>query len=204
LDGGVFYFLVKTAVAPERHPETCNRSKILEVIMSTKTRFLLEESDIPKAWYNINADRPIPPAPVLHPGTFQPVTPDFLEVLFPMELILQVISSERYIPIPEEVREVYRLYRPTPLARARRLEKALDTPAHIYYKYEGASPGGSHKLNTAIPGILHQGCRHKSPTTEQALDSGDLLLRWQVVSSISTSKSTWSRSATTRSRTAGY
>lgn len=118
--------------------------------MSTKTRFLLEESDIPKAWYNINADRPIPPAPVLHPQTMQPVTPDFLEVLFPMELILQAISTERYIPIPEEVREIYRLYRPTPLIRARRLEKALDTTAHIYYKYEGASPAGSHKLNTAI------------------------------------------------------
>lgn len=118
--------------------------------MSTKTRFLLEESDIPKAWYNINADRPIPPTPVLHPQTMQPVTPDFLEVLFPMELILQAISTERYIPIPEEVREIYRLYRPTPLIRARRLEKALDTTAHIYYKYEGASPAGSHKLNTAI------------------------------------------------------
>jgi len=119
--------------------------------MSTKTRFLLEESEIPKTWYNINADRPIPPNPVLHPQTFQPVTPDFLAVLFPMELILQAVSTERYIPIPEEVREIYRLYRPTPLVRARRLEKALDTPAHIYYKYEGASPAGSHKLNTALP-----------------------------------------------------
>lgn len=118
--------------------------------MSTKTRFMLEEDDIPKAWYNINADRPIPPAPVLHPQTMQPITPDFLAVLFPMELILQAVSTERYIPIPEEVREMYRLYRPTPLIRARRLEKALDTTAHIYYKYEGASPAGSHKLNTAI------------------------------------------------------
>ncbi|MCX8062587.1 MAG: TrpB-like pyridoxal phosphate-dependent enzyme [Anaerolineales bacterium] len=118
--------------------------------MSELTRFLLSESDLPKYWYNINADMPVPPAPVLHPQTLEPVTPDFLSVLFPMELILQEISTERYIEIPDEVREIYKLYRPTPLIRARRLEKALQTPAHIYYKYEGASPAGSHKPNTAI------------------------------------------------------
>jgi len=117
--------------------------------MSDQTRFLLTENDLPKFWYNIHADSPVPPTPVLHPGTMEPVTPDFLSVLFPMDLILQEISTERYIEIPEEVREIYKLYRPTPLLRARRLEKALDTPAHIYYKYEGASPVGSHKLNTA-------------------------------------------------------
>src|SRR5215204_6746270 len=119
--------------------------------MTDQTRFLLNESDLPKSWYNINADSPVPPAPVLHPGTLEPVTPDFLSVLFPMDLILQEISTERYIEIPEEVREIYKLYRPTPLLRARRLEKALGTPAHIYYKYEGVSPAGSHKPNTAIP-----------------------------------------------------
>jgi len=118
--------------------------------MSDQTRFMLSDSDLPKFWYNINADSPVPPTPVLHPGTMEPVTPDFLSVLFPMDLILQEISTERYIEIPEEVREIYRLYRPTPLLRARRLEKALDTSAHIYYKYEGASPVGSHKLNTAV------------------------------------------------------
>ena len=118
--------------------------------MSDQTRFILNESDLPKYWYNINADSPVPPAPVLHPGTMEPVTPDFLSVLFPMDLILQEISTERYIEIPEEVREIYRLYRPTPLLRALRLEKALDTPAHIYYKNEGVSPVGSHKPNTAI------------------------------------------------------
>src|SRR5687768_888015 len=118
--------------------------------MSDETRFMLKEADLPKYWYNINADSPVPPNPVLHPGTMEPVTPDFLSVLFPMELILQEISTERYIEIPEEVREIYRLYRPTPLMRARRLEKALDTTAHIYYKYEGVSPAGSHKPNTAI------------------------------------------------------
>src|SRR5215510_900336 len=118
--------------------------------MSDQTRFILNDSDLPKAWYNINADNPVPPTPVLHPGTLEPVTPDFLSVLFPMDLILQVISTERYIEIPEEVREIYKLYRPTPLLRARRLEKALDTTAHIYYKYEGVSPAGSHKPNTAL------------------------------------------------------
>ena len=118
--------------------------------MTDQTRFLLNESDLPKYWYNVNADNPVQPTPVLHPGTLEPVTPDFLSVLFPMDLILQEISTERFIEIPEEVREIYKLYRPTPLLRARRLEKALDTPAHIYYKYEGASPVGSHKPNTAI------------------------------------------------------
>ena len=116
----------------------------------TQHKFLLDESHLPKAWYNINADMPVRPAPVLHPGTMQPVTPDFLSVLFPMGLIMQEVSSERWIEIPEPVREVYRLWRPTPLHRAVRLEKALDTPAHIYYKYEGVSPVGSHKPNTAV------------------------------------------------------
>jgi tryptophan synthase beta chain len=118
--------------------------------MSDNTRFTLKESDLPKAWYNINADLPFAPPPVLHPVTMEPVTPDFLGVLFPMELILQEISTERYIDIPEEVREIYKLWRPTPLIRARRLEKALGTPAHIYYKHEGVSPVGSHKPNTAV------------------------------------------------------
>jgi tryptophan synthase beta chain len=118
--------------------------------MSDQTRFILNESDLPKFWYNINADNLVPPAPVLHPATMEPVTPDFLSVLFPMDLILQEISAERHIEIPEEVREIYKLYRPTPLLRARRLEKALDTPAHIYYKNESVSPVGSHKPNTAI------------------------------------------------------
>jgi tryptophan synthase beta chain len=113
-------------------------------------RFLLPEKELPRAWYNILADSPVPPAPVLHPGTFEPVTPEFLSALFPMSLIQQEMAAERYIEIPEPVREVYRLWRPTPLVRARRLEKALDTPAHIYYKHEGVSPVGSHKPNTAV------------------------------------------------------
>lgn len=118
--------------------------------MSDQFKFILEEQRIPKAWYNINADLPVPPAPVLHPGTMQPVTPDFLSVLFPMSLIMQEVSTERWIEIPEPVREIYKLWRPTPMYRAVRLEKALGTPAHIYYKYEGVSPVGSHKPNTAV------------------------------------------------------
>jgi tryptophan synthase beta chain len=120
-------------------------------MMTERTKFLLDESKLPEAWYNINADMPVPPQPVLHPGTLEPVTPDFLAVLFPMALIMQEISTERYIEIPEPVREVYKLWRPTPFIRARRLEQALDTPAHIYFKYEGVSPVGSHKPNTAVP-----------------------------------------------------
>jgi tryptophan synthase beta chain len=118
--------------------------------MSEQTRFLLNENDTPKAWYNMLADMPFPPSPVLHPQTLEPVTPDFLSVLFPMEIIQQEMSTERYIDIPEEVREIYKIWRPTPLIRARRLEKLLGTPAHIYYKNEGTSPVGSHKPNTAV------------------------------------------------------
>jgi tryptophan synthase beta chain len=114
------------------------------------TKYLLDESRLPKAWYNIAADLRVPPPPVLHPGTLKPVGPDDLAPLFPMSLIMQEVSTEREIEIPEPVREVYRLWRPSPLYRARRLEKALDTPAHIYYKYEGVSPAGSHKPNTAV------------------------------------------------------
>ncbi|MFZ3070419.1 MAG: TrpB-like pyridoxal phosphate-dependent enzyme, partial [Anaerolineaceae bacterium] len=117
----------------------------------TKTRYLLDENDIPRFWYNINADSPVPPTPVFNPLTKEPITVDALAALFPMPLIEQEVTMERYIPIPEEVREVYKLYRPTPLIRARQLEKELQTPAHIYFKYEGSSPAGSHKLNSAIP-----------------------------------------------------
>ncbi|ODU08478.1 MAG: TrpB-like pyridoxal-phosphate dependent enzyme [Rubrivivax sp. SCN 71-131] len=119
--------------------------------MSTPTKYLLDESKMPRNWYNIAADLPVPLAPALHPGTMQPLGPDDLAPLFPMELILQEVSTEREIPIPEPVREVFRLWRPSPLVRAHRLEKALGTPAKIYYKYEGVSPAGSHKPNTAIP-----------------------------------------------------
>lgn len=113
-------------------------------------KYVLDESDLPKQWYNIAADLPEPPTPPLHPGTGQPLDPTELEPLFSRAVIEQEISSERYIDIPEPVRDIYRQWRPSPLYRARRLEQALDTPARIYYKYEGVSPAGSHKPNTAI------------------------------------------------------
>jgi tryptophan synthase beta chain len=115
------------------------------------TKYLLSEDQMPRTWYNIMPDLPTPPEPVLHPGTHQPVTPDDLAPLFPMALIIQEVSTEPYIEIPEPVRQIYTQWRPSPLFRARRLEKALDTPARIYYKYEGVSPVGSHKPNTAVP-----------------------------------------------------
>ncbi len=119
------------------------------------TKYVLTEDEMPRAWYNIVCDLPRPPAPVLHPGTKQPVTPDDLAPLFPMALIMQEVSAEPYIEIPDPVRQVYAQWRPSPLYRARRLEKALDTPARIYYKYEGVSPVGSHKPNTAVPQVFY-------------------------------------------------
>ena len=119
--------------------------------MSDTTKYVLDEERLPSTWYNIAADLPKPLSPVIHPGTGQPIGPDDLAPLFPMALIAQEVSSDRDIEIPEPVRQVYRMWRPTPLIRARNLEKALDTPAKIYYKYEGVSPAGSHKPNTAVP-----------------------------------------------------
>src|SRR5215470_8392251 len=118
--------------------------------MADSIKYLLDESRIPKHWYNLAADLPKPLPPVLHPGTHQPVGPDDLAPLFPIELIMQEVTAEREVPIPEPVRDVYKQWRPSPLFRARRLEKVLQTPARIYYKYEGASPAGSHKPNTAV------------------------------------------------------
>jgi tryptophan synthase beta chain len=135
--------------------------------MSDQTRYMLNETDLPKNWYNVLADSPVPPAPVLNPMTKEPITPEFLSVLFPMEIIQQEVSTDRYIEIPDEVREIYKLYRPTPLIRARRLEKALGTPAHIYFKNESVSPVGSHKPNTAIPqAFYNKVAGTKAMTTE--------------------------------------
>ena len=119
------------------------------------TKYLLSEDETPRSWYNIMPDLPKPPAPILHPGTKQPVTPDDLAPLFPMALIMQEVSTEPSIEIPEPIRQIYMQWRPTPLFRARRLEKALDTPARIYYKYEGVSPVGSHKPNTAVAQVYY-------------------------------------------------
>jgi tryptophan synthase beta chain len=119
--------------------------------MSLPTRFTLSQADLPKQWYNLLADFPEPLPPPLHPGTKQPVTPDLMTAIFPENLVMQEMCPDRWVEIPEPVREIYALWRPTPLLRAVRFEKALQTPAHIYYKYEGASPAGSHKPNTSVP-----------------------------------------------------
>ena len=135
--------------------------------MSGQVKYLLEESEMPTAWYNVQADFATPLPPVINPGTGQPIGPQDMAPLFPMEIIMQEASvgpyAAQFIDIPEEVSEIYRLWRPTPLMRARRLEKALDTPAHIYFKYEGASPVGSHKPNTAVPqSLLQQASGHQA------------------------------------------
>src|SRR5579875_2625820 len=118
--------------------------------MSAQTKFLLSEAEQPTRWYNLVHDLPTPPPPALHPGTLQPVGPDDLAPLFPLDLIMQEVTGDQYVDIPGAVLDVYRLWRPPPLYRAHRLVKAPDTPAHIYYKYEGVSPAGSHKPNTAV------------------------------------------------------
>ncbi|MEL6720977.1 MAG: TrpB-like pyridoxal-phosphate dependent enzyme, partial [Bacteroidota bacterium] len=114
-------------------------------------KITLNEQEIPENWYNIVADMPNKPLPPLHPGTREPIGPDALAPLFPMELIKQEVSADKWVEIPDEVRNIYSIWRPTPLYRAYGLEKALDTPAKIYYKYEGVSPSGSHKPNTSVP-----------------------------------------------------
>ncbi|MCP3988889.1 MAG: TrpB-like pyridoxal phosphate-dependent enzyme [Actinomycetia bacterium] len=135
--------------------------------MANQTKILLDESEMPTRWYNIIPDLPAPPAPPLNPGTKEPLGPDDLTPLFPMGLIMQEVSTDSYIDIPEEVLDVYRLWRPSPLYRAHRLEKVLGTPARIYYKYEGVSPAGSHKPNTAVPQVYYNAVEGvKKLTTE--------------------------------------
>src|SRR3974377_1912530 len=115
-----------------------------------QTRFDLTQNDIPKTWYNLLADFPVPLPPPLHPGTKEPVPPEALLAIFPENLVKQEMCPDRWVPVPDEGRDIYALWRPPPLMRAVRFEKALQTPAHIYYKYEGVSPAGSHKPNTAV------------------------------------------------------
>ncbi|MDH3249924.1 MAG: TrpB-like pyridoxal phosphate-dependent enzyme [Acidimicrobiia bacterium] len=137
------------------------------------TKILLDESEMPTQWYNIIPDLPSPPPPPLHPGTHEPIGPDDLAPLFPMALIEQEVTGERYVDIPGEVLDVYRLWRPSPLYRAHRLEKLLDTPARIYYKYEGVSPAGSHKPNTSVPQAFYNAAQGvKKLTTETGAGQG--------------------------------
>ncbi|MGZ8372498.1 MAG: TrpB-like pyridoxal phosphate-dependent enzyme [Rhodoplanes sp.] len=137
--------------------------------MTDSVKYLLPEDRIPRTWYNIAADLPAPPPAVLHPGTGQPIGPADLAAIFPMPLILQEVASERWVEIPEPVRDVYKLWRPTPLHRAIRLERALDTPARIFYKYEGVSPAGSHKPNTAVAQAFYN---RQSGITKLATETG--------------------------------
>ena len=137
--------------------------------MSDQHKILLDESEMPTRWYNIIPDLPSPPPPPLHPATHQPVGPEDLAPLFPMDLILQEVTQDSYVEIPDEVQDVYRLWRPSPLYRAHRLEKALGTPARIYYKYEGVSPAGSHKPNTAVPQAFYN---KKSGVTKLTTETG--------------------------------
>ncbi len=137
--------------------------------MALQHKILLDESEMPTRWYNVIPDLPSPPPPPLHPATHQPVGPEDLAPLFPMDLIAQEVTTERYVDIPEEVLDVYRLWRPSPLFRAHRLEQALGTPARIYYKYEGVSPAGSHKPNTAVPQAFYNA---KSGVTKVTTETG--------------------------------
>ena len=137
--------------------------------MAKQHKFLLDESQLPTRWYNVIPDLPSPPPPPLHPGTLQPVGPDDLAPLFPMDLIAQEVTTDSYVDIPDDVLDVYRLWRPSPLYRAHRLEKLLGTPARIYYKYEGVSPAGSHKPNTAVPQAYYNA---KSGVTKVTTETG--------------------------------
>src|SRR5947208_4190218 len=137
--------------------------------MDHQVKYLLDESEMPRQWYNVIPDLPSPPPPPLHPGTGQPIGPDDLAPLFPMSLIAQEVSTDEWIDIPGPVLDVYRLWRTTPLYRARRLEQALHTPAHIYFKYEGVSPAGSHKPNTAIPQAFYN---RQEGVTKLATETG--------------------------------
>ena len=161
-------------------------------------KYLLDESEMPTTWYNIVPDLPSPPPPALHPGTLEPAGPDDFAPLFPMELILQEVSQDRYIDIPGAVLDVYRQWRPSPLFRAHRLEQALGTPARIYYKYEGVSPAGSHKPNTAVPQAYYN-----TKAGIRRLTSGGPPWRSPARSSASSARSGRWAPASTRSPTAG-
>jgi len=172
--------------------------------MADTIKYLLSEEQIPRTWYNVMADLPSPPPPRCT-GDAQAARPDDLAPLFPMALIMQEVSAEREIEIPGPVREIYKQWRPSPLYRARRLEKVLGTPAKIYYKYEGLSPAGSHKPNTAVAqAFYNREAGVRKIATETGAASG--ALRWHLPARCSGSKSrcSWSRSPTSRSLTAAH
>ena len=169
----------------------------------TTTKFLLPEDRIPTTWYNVVPDLPNGLPPMLHPATKEPITEADLEPLFPAEVIAQEFATAKDVDIPGAVLDIYRQWQPSPLIRARRLEKALDTPARIYFKYEGVSPVGSHKPNTAVPQAYYNkqaGVERRSPP-RPGPGSGAVPSRSPAPTSASPVRSTWSRSATSRSRT---
>ena len=166
------------------------------------TKILLPESELPRSWYNVLADAPSAPPPPLHPGTGQPIGPDDLAPLFPIDLILQEVSTDRELPIPDEVLDVLRLWRPTPLHRAARLERELGTGSRIYYKYEGVSPAGSHKPNTAVAQAFYNARAGRTRLATET-GAGRGAARWHSPArrSGSSARSTWSTSPTVRSPT---
>ncbi len=167
-----------------------------------QTKIILDEEEMPKRWYNIQGDLPSPLDPPLNPQTKNPATPSDLAAIFPMELIRQEMSADRYIDIPGEVQDVLRLWRPTPLYRATRLERALKTPAKIYYKWEGVSPAGSHKPNTAVPQAYYnmkEGVERIA--TETGAGQWGSRLHSPPCSMISSVVSTWSGRVIPRNRT---
>ena len=171
--------------------------------MDRQVKYVLQESDLPRQWYNIVPDLPAPPPPPLHPGTGQPVGPDDLAPLFPGALIAQEVSGDSRIDIPDDVVYVYRLWRPTPLLRARRLERDLGTPARIDYKYEGSSPAGSHKPNTAVPQAYYNAAEGvRLVITRPGPASGAARCRSPARSMAWTSTCGWCAPRTTRSRIA--
>ena len=166
------------------------------------TKYLLTRRTFPETWYNLVPDLPFGLEPPLNPATSEPVGPEAFAPIFPQAIIHQEVTADPYVPIPEEVREIYSLWRPTPLFRARRLEKLLDTPAHIYYKYEGVCPAGCHKPNTAVPQAYYnreEGVRRL--TTETGAGQWGSPWPSRAGSWASIAPSTWCASATTRSRT---
>ena len=160
----------------------------------SETKFVLPQSEIPTGWYNIASDMPTRPQPVLHPGTGEPVGPDDLAPLFPMELILQEVSTDSEVAIPDEVRDIYKLWRPTPLYRAERLERSIGTRSRIFYKYEGVSPAGSHKPNTAVAQAYYNKAEGRTRlSTETGAGQWGSALGFACKPSASSARSTWSR-----------
>ena len=191
---------MRAAADSEEQARICEAARSAGPNPMSQVKIFLDESEIPANWYNVVADMPKPPAPLLG-ADGKPIGPESLAAIFPPAIIEQEISRERWIPIPEPVREIYRQWRPTPMFRARRLEEALGTPAKIYYKYEGVSPAGSHKPNTSVPQAYYNRLAGVTPSRPRpARANGVRRSRWRVRCSVSRFASIWCASATSRNR----